>query len=260
MADTEQGPKKIRVVTDPSVTLFLSLYLLLLAFFILLNTISTYEKVKTQQVQQSLSSAFASILPPTTSLQTVTAVDGPSLAAEQTQQKLGDLFKSAIKLVRVQVIQPGKLMEVMMHVDQLFEPNSILVREREGKFLDQLASVLKSRKNGTSYEVEVMMGSDVGAKGTVPVENSLEIGRAGAFARALIEHGAPQDSLFVGIDPAADPLIVTFRFFWKQDAPVNVPSVGPGAVRPGTPPGGTGDQPAGQGVPIPLLPKQNGGG
>lgn len=216
MAEIEDdGPTPPTPPANGAVALFLALYLLLLAFFILLNTISTFEEVKTREVQESLSSAFASILPPTTSLQTVTSIEGPAVAAEDMQEKLGQLFQTAIKVVRVEVIQPGKLMEVIMHVDQLFDPNSILIRERQSDFMAQLASVLSDDQGYASYELEMVMGSDIGSKGTIEVENNLQIARAGSFARELIAIGAPQDRLFVGIDPGADPLIVTFRFYWN---------------------------------------------
>lgn len=215
MAEIEDdGPTPPTPPANGAVALFLALYLLLLAFFILLNTISTFEEVKTREVQESLSSAFAAILPPTTSLQTVTSIEGPVVAAEDMQEKLGHLFDTAIKVVRVEVIQPGKLMEVIMHVDQLFDPNSILIRERQADFMNQLAEVLAEDEGYASYEMEMVMGSELGSKGTIEIENNLQIARAGSFARELINVGAPEDHVFVGIDPGADPFIATFRFFW----------------------------------------------
>ncbi|MFH1805515.1 MAG: hypothetical protein ABID63_11580 [Pseudomonadota bacterium] len=240
MAEIEDdAPSKPSPPTNGSVALFLSLYLLLLAFFILLNTISTFEEVKTRKVQESLSSAFASILPPTTSLQTVTSIEGPVLSAEETQNQIGILFQTAIKIVRVQVIQPGKLMEVMMHVDQLFEQNSILVRTRQGDFMARLAEILADDGGLLRYEMEMVMGAEVASRGVVEVANSLEIGRAGAFARELIDQGAPEDAFFVGLDPGADPFIVTFRFFWderipSQSTPPSIIPAVPGTI-PGTP-------------------------
>jgi len=215
MAEIEDdGPTPPSPPANGAVALFLALYLLLLAFFILLNTISTFEEVKTREVQESLSSAFAAILPPTTSLQTVTSIEGPVVAAEDMQEKLGQLFETAIKVVRVEVIQPGKLMEIIMHVDQLFDPNSILIRERQASFMKQLASVLADDEGYASYEMEMVMGSQIETKGVIEIENNLQIARAGSFARELIDAGAPENHLYVGIDPGADPFIATFRFFW----------------------------------------------
>jgi flagellar motor protein MotB len=215
MAEIEDdGPTPPTPPANGAVALFLALYLLLLAFFILLNTISTFEEVKTREVQESLSSAFAAILPPTTSLQTVTSIEGPVVAAEDVQEKLGQLFETAIKVVRVEVIQPGKLMEIIMHVDQLFDPNSILIRERQASFMKQLAEVLADDEGYASYQMEMVMGSQIGSKGVIEIDNNLQIARAGSFARELIAVGAPPSHLYVGIDPGADPFIATFRFFW----------------------------------------------
>ncbi|WP_235285099.1 hypothetical protein [Thalassospira sp. HJ] len=265
--------------------LFLALYLLLLAFFILLNTISTFEEVKTREVQESLSSAFAAILPPTTSLQTVTSIEGPTVSAQETQDKLGHLFETAIKVVRVEVIQPGKLMEVIMHVDQLFDNNSILIRERQADFMRQLAEVLADEDGYASYEMEMVMGSQIEDKGTIQIENNLQIAQAGSFARELIDVGAPEDHFFVGVDPGADPFIVTFRFFWNfgpkeppepiergaTETPSPIPASTPtngggngqaGAVAPQQfliPPANGGAQPS-ISQPIPLGPQASGGG
>lgn len=282
MAEIEDdGPRPPSPPANGAVALFLALYLLLLAFFILLNTISTFEEVKTREVQESLSSAFAAILPPTTSLQTVTSIEGPVVSAEDTQDKLGSLFQTAIKVVRVQVIQPGTLMEVIMHVDQLFEPNSILIRDRQGEFMDQLAEVLADDSGYASYEMEMVMGSEVGSKGTVEIANNLQIGRAGAFARDLIDRGAPDKNLYVGIDPGADPFIVTFRFFWnfgpkEPPAPVTTPANAGGSSNGAIPaPASNGSGNAGGGkmliplpgagqpginAPIPLAPQSGGNG
>ncbi|NIY76791.1 hypothetical protein HED22_14150 [Thalassospira sp. HF15] len=242
--------------------MFLALYLLLLAFFILLNTISTFEEVKTREVQESLSSAFAAILPPTTSLQTVTSIEGPTVSAQETQAKLGHLFETAIKVVRVEVIQPGKLMEVIMHVDQLFDNNSILIRERQADFMRQLAEVLADDEGYASYDMEMVMGSQIEDKGTIQIENNLQIAQAGSFARELIDAGAPEDHFFVGIDPGADPFIVTFRFFWNfgpKEPPQPIERNGtetPSATPTSTPPASDGNGGASSGQTGAVAPQQ----
>lgn len=261
MAEIEDdGPTPPSPPANGSVALFLALYLLLLAFFILLNTISTFEEVKTREVQESLSSAFAAILPPTTSLQTVTSIEGPTVSAQEVQAKLGNLFETAIKVVRVEVIQPGKLMEVILHVDQLFDNNSILIRERQADFMRQLAEVLSDDDGYASYEMEMVMGSQIENKGTIQIENNLQIAQAGSFARELIDYGAPADHFFVGIDPGADPFIVTFRFFWnfgpkEPPEPIERNGAGTPSTSPAQPASG-GDGGAGSGQTGAVAPQQ----
>lgn len=261
MAEIEDdGPTPPSPPANGSVALFLALYLLLLAFFILLNTISTFEEVKTREVQESLSSAFAAILPPTTSLQTVTSIEGPTVSAQEVQAKLGNLFETAIKVVRVEVIQPGKLMEVILHVDQLFDNNSILIRERQADFMRQLAEVLSDDDGYASYEMEMVMGSQIENKGTIQIENNLQIAQAGSFARELIDYGAPADHFFVGIDPGADPFIVTFRFFWnfgpkEPPEPIERNGAGMPSTSPAQPASG-GDGGAGSGQTGAVAPQQ----
>lgn len=213
MEDLDDTPRKPGKDGNSSVALFLALYLLLLAFFILLNTISTFEEVKTKQVKESLSSAFASILPPTTSQQSPTAFDGPVIAAQEFQEEIGELFETNIKVVRIKVVQPGKQMEVTMIADQLFEVDSDKIRDQKRDFMRRLSKAMASAPDNLRYEVEMLMGVEAGPGGQLEVAQTLEMRRGGAFARELRARGAPRDSVFVGVDPGGDPLAIRFFFY-----------------------------------------------
>ncbi|MCG8508815.1 MAG: hypothetical protein MI741_06260, partial [Rhodospirillales bacterium] len=80
------------VPTGSHVTsLFLALYLLVLAFFIVLVTISTPEDVKSQAVMDSLSSTFSSLLPPSTDLTAFSSREGDLLAGQALQEEMTDI-------------------------------------------------------------------------------------------------------------------------------------------------------------------------
>ena len=67
--------------------LFLALYLLVLAFFIVLVTISSLEDVKSKAVMDSLTSTFSSLLPPTTDLTFFASREGDILAGEAFRRR-----------------------------------------------------------------------------------------------------------------------------------------------------------------------------
>jgi len=62
------------------VAVYLSLFLVVLAFFILLVTISSVEQVKSNAVMDSLTSTFTSALPPSTDLPPFAAKEGDVIA------------------------------------------------------------------------------------------------------------------------------------------------------------------------------------
>ena len=110
---------------------FLSLYLLVLAFFILLVSISTFEKVKSSAVMDSLNSTFATVLPPNTELTSFNSKSGPILAGQAFQDKTNKLFATTLDAEKIEVIQPGRVMRVQMAADSLFETGKAVLRDAQ---------------------------------------------------------------------------------------------------------------------------------
>ncbi len=183
------------------IALFLALYLLILAFFILMVSISTLEDVRSQAVMDSLTSTFASILPPTTDLTTFTAKEGEILAAQEFQERITGIFATAIQVAKVTVVQPGRLMRVSMPADALFFPGEIRVREGRLPFLDRVVTALSSRPPGLRYDMEFVIDSEYAVDKSLPIGETLEMRRAGAFARVMLARGAPPDSVTIGMKP-----------------------------------------------------------
>ncbi len=105
---------------DNTITLFLGLYLLVLAFFILLVTISTLEDVKSQVVMDSLSSTFTTVLPPTTELTPFPKEEGEVVAGQQFQERITGIFATSLQIAKVELVQPGRLMKITMPATSLF--------------------------------------------------------------------------------------------------------------------------------------------
>ena len=110
-----------------SITLFLSLYLLVLAFFILLVSISTVEKLKSQAVMDGLSSAFATIFPPTSRLTNFSSSDGDVIAGQEFQTQVGAVFATVAQVIKVETVQPGRLTRVVLATDDEEYAQSVAV-------------------------------------------------------------------------------------------------------------------------------------
>ena len=192
--------------------LFLSLYILVLAFFIVLVTISSPEKVKSRAVMDSLTSTFASLMTPTTDLTAFTSKEGDFLAAQAFQEQVGSVFSAAVKIAKVEIVQPGRQMRVVMPADSLFFPGTADTREAQVALLDRIVASLSVTTPGLHYDMEFVIGSPYGPGRSLPVGETQETARAGVFARAMMARGVPPDSIAVGVRPG-DAGDVVMRFF-----------------------------------------------
>jgi len=196
-----------------TVALFLGLYLVVLAFFILLVSISSVEDTKSQKVMDSLSSTFTSLMPPTADLTSFTAKDGDILAGQEFQQQVTGIFATALGVDKIEVIQPGKQMRLLLNADTLFFKDEARIRPAMYPLLDRTVASLSNRPTGLRFDLEFMIGTPTLADGkTMPVKQTLEIERAGAFARAMNERGIPPDSLSIGMRPGHLGKIVIYFY------------------------------------------------
>jgi hypothetical protein len=197
--------------------LFLGLFLLILAFFILLVSISTVEKVKSKAVLDSLNSTFSTILPPSSSLSVFKVDEGKITAGELFQQKITNIFTSTIEVAKIEIAHPGRLMRVRIPADSLFYSGKSKIRTARFPLLDRIVTALSSPPAGVRYDMEFVIGTKYVGGQSLPIAGTLEISRAGVFARDLIARGAPADSVSVGIKPGNPAEVV----IWFHVRPAN---------------------------------------
>ncbi len=196
--------------------MFLSLFLLVLAFFILLVTISTLEEVKSKSVMDSLTTTFTSIVPPSTDPTRFKSKDGDIITAQQFQETVTELFSTAIQVAQVKIVHPGRLMQVQMPARELFVEGEARLQARQFEFLDRLVAASSGRPPGLRFDLEFVIGSRLRDDGGLPQSQTLELARAGAFAREMFERGLPPDSVAIGIEPG-DPDQVTLWFHIRRE-------------------------------------------
>jgi len=206
-------------------TVFLGLYLLILAFFIILVSISSQEEVKAKAVQDSLTSTFANLMT-TSSLTTFTGQTGEIVAGQQFEDRIEGLFASAVQVAKVKIVQPGRQMRVILPSNSLFFPDKAEIRPAQFQFLDRMVASLSNRPPGWRYEMEFVIGSEYAIGQSLPIGETLEIQRGGAFAREMRARGAPPSSMSIGLE-AGNPAEITFWFFMRDedDEPMLIESV-----------------------------------
>ncbi|OFX11503.1 MAG: hypothetical protein A2516_01165 [Alphaproteobacteria bacterium RIFOXYD12_FULL_60_8] len=194
---SQPSPKKHSPGNSPEVALFLALYLLLLAFFILLNAISTFATVKSQKVMDSLTSSFSDIIP-TKVTGSLASLEGEVIASRDFQDEIASLFQTAIPVAKVNILQPGELMQISLRAESLFLDNSTEIPASRGALMDRLVAAMSAGPDTLRYRMEFVIGTNYATEEELPTGENLEMARAGAFARAMMERGVPPMSLQVG--------------------------------------------------------------
>jgi len=198
-----------------SIALFLALYLLVLAFFILLVSISTLEEVKSKAAMDSLSSTFTTILPPSLQLTADSSTDGKVLAGQQFQEQITNIFSTTLQVSKVEVVQPGRLMRVGLNADVLFEPGKVVIRETYLPLLDRIVASLSDRPSGQKFDMEFVIASPYTSGKNLPIGETLEMSRAGVFVRDMLARGVPPDSVSIGVK-SGSPTEINIWFYVRS--------------------------------------------
>ncbi len=216
MYDDEAIPHEPREGSGGStISLFLGLYLLVLSFFILLVTISTREELKTRAVMDSLTSTFRTILPPSTDLTAFSAKEGEVVIRQRFQEQITKIFTAAMRVIKLEIVQPGRVMRVVMPADALFFTGGTEIRPARFPLLDRLVATLSARPPGVRYDMEFVIGSAYTPDNDLPLRQTLEMSRVGSFARAMLARGVPPDSISVGLKPGSRANVVIW--FYVRD-------------------------------------------
>lgn len=180
-----------------------SVYLILLAFFVVLTSVSVLEPAKSRQVLASVSEAFGA--GPGTSPGDIwpgSALEGIDEATE-LHRRLGELFETSIELAKIEYVDPARLMQIAVPASAIFVEDR--VRPQALPLLDEVARILGARTGTRMHRLEFVAGAEPDSR------SALEVRRAGALARALLSAGAPSGAIVIGLGPA-DPGEARFLF------------------------------------------------
>lgn len=200
--------------------LFVALYLILLAFFILLNAVSEQAANRAAAAMESVNSTFreskAQNLKPTAdpNAQEIAANDAVLSNVERT-------FLAEMELSGRYAAHGGNTFEVTFPVDYLFEPGSFRVRRSMSPFLDQLIEAVRSAPADKAQQVAFLFGtgsSEVSRMMTRKQE--MAVRRAGALARYVTANGLLETEFSVGFTSVSENEVLAV--FWS--APDRAPS------------------------------------
>jgi len=242
--DQVSDPLPVRKETGP--LLFLSLFLLLLAFFILLNTISTLRETKSRDVLSSVAATFQSDADPDTKAEILVSTLGPVLEPEEVLDEVERLWLSEVPFVQLDRVTNGRYMIVELPTIQLFVGAEARVRSDRRDLMAATAHVLSARLPNQVVIMQAILFvdelddvgialdagrveeepesdeavdlSDPDAQFTVTPElevSELSFARVGVLARELIEGGTPSENFEIGVREGNSSR-VRFRFYIRD--------------------------------------------
>jgi hypothetical protein len=212
---THVGPKP---VASGNIVLLLSLKLILLAFFILINSLSEFETHKTQTVLDSVNRTFkGKIVTPRDAADSPASLGVLPLPRSLTGE-VGSLFESFVPDAKAKETNQATTLRVDMPVTALFRPGEDGIRPERKVLIRRLARALMRDPSGVlKYQLAFLHGVPAGGGDDV----SLAVRRADSVARYLVRQAIPPQVVTVGLEPAL-PDSVTFVLHMR--APSDGPS------------------------------------
>lgn len=183
----EQSNRKV-FGSDGTLGLFVALYLILLAFFIILTSISQHSEDKASAAIDSVNTVFkiaeGQKKPDSYESKLLLASTDPVLVAIQSS------FVSEFDIVGEFDVSDGYIYQVQLPVSYLYEPGSYLVRPSVHPVIDNILTTLRNVPYGSERQLVLLFG-----KGSGSVDRELTrtqqiaVRRAGSFARFVEERG-----------------------------------------------------------------------
>jgi len=190
---------------NPTLLPGLCLYLILFAFFILLNAMAQTNTPKLNGVSASLTATFATRGRPTAVPQESTLQGSRALFEADFIAAVGAAMQTAFPVVRAVEADDERHLEARIPASALFEDGAAAVRPEFGPLIARIAMLLRERPPGFRHDVEVLVpGLSARPNPALAGEEPLAIVRAGALALRLREQGAPPGSVAVGLERSTD--------------------------------------------------------
>ncbi len=208
-----------------NIVLLLSLMLILLAFFILLNSLSKFETGRARAVIESVNRAFNGKIESEDRSPAYSVLLGALPEVEAKLREVASLFEAIVPSTRVKRIRRAKAVRVELPAASLFQPAEVRLRPRSEFLIQRFARLLaRDPRGGPSYDLEVLLGVGAppagGARPVTPDPRSLEVRRAALLAQRLIEEGLTPPALSIGLLPR-QPGTVRFVVRVRQDPSIS---------------------------------------
>lgn len=203
-------------------TSILSLFLLLLAFFILLNSLAQFEANRTRAVLGSLSATF-NLSNPNGKSRTLGSFVGHLDATADLEQEITGLLRTLVGFGSFELIRTGTLLSVSIDNKVLFTDDAS-VSDKFRELAEPAAELLTLASDDVIIELTAYArpagGKIIGARSAAIEAAAI---RASAIVRAFVQFGVTPGQLVVALEDG-DPRQTRIEFRVLAKPPVAVES------------------------------------
>jgi hypothetical protein len=198
----------------------MSLYLILVAFFVMLNSMAQLEESRMEDAMGSVKAEFRNELLIVDAGPTIPLDSGLSVAVATYHDEVRRVFEDNLPIDHVDPERRGDILSFAVPADDLFRPGEVAARPRGRTFLAAMADSLMRARPGLRAEVEMVLGTGV----ALPDNNTgggdegaaFELHRATSLAHALRRRGVGAAAISTGLVPG-DPGQVLFIFQVREE-------------------------------------------
>lgn len=186
--------------SNSHIVALLSLKILLLAFFILLNALASFEEERSAAVTESVRAAFRGLLPASDNLSVNPSGVAVFEGGEDVADVLKQLFGADLPLVELPESSAARVVQIDLPVGDLFAENGNELQPEGAETLRLVAGVLTDpRFAGQQLQVDVLYGLAGPSSGLAG--NHTALLRAALLVRALEREGVAPARLSAGLLP-----------------------------------------------------------
>ncbi len=211
--------------------LSLALFLMLLAFFIVMNASSNYEETKARPVMNSIALAFSGEVSDNARAPTPKKNHLTAIGEGDTLEDLEGLFNAHMAGFKVSSNRLGTVMHVQTSIGEFENAIDVMGVDYnevelggEGAFLMTMVTLLRSKKKSMPYRVDMVINipkDPAVFQKQNKDEFMLNLKRVSGFAKTLEEAGLPKKMVSAGLAKGDAGMIDLYFYRYK---PIDFPS------------------------------------
>lgn len=202
----------------------LSLNLLLLAFFILLTTLASFEQQRLIEVVRSVNETFQGRVMATPIRETPPTGDWTPPQSSPTISLLGQLFRANFPTARLEIDPDRGEMRMEIDAATLFPDAGVEPGPAARRLLDGLVTALQQR-GGDAYELEFFHGYDARERGRLVDSAGADpvFLRTGALVEEMGQRGVDERHLSAGLLPGSSEQVRVVLRLWGEPGEPEAP-------------------------------------
>jgi flagellar motor protein MotB len=190
------------------VTTLADLYLVLLVFFIMLNNISSADKIREKKAVDSINQSFSKSN--TSNDAVIQILDFPTILANYLNSIEG-IMNGAFKPDELNINRSGNKMIVRFPADTFFEAGQAVIKDKHRKFFKSLTDILLQKTIGIKVGTDIIIESKAFSDSSLKGSYQIDMDRAKILADKLISSGVSSDEISRGISfGSGDNIVMKF--------------------------------------------------